>query len=59
MKLKIFVNEVLWKSVTVSGDSYNPATFWPQIEADKQAGLLVNFNLSDEGGYSVRIEKSA
>jgi hypothetical protein len=59
MKLKIFVNEVLWKSVTVPGDSYNPAEFWPLIEADKNSGQLANFNLNEDGSYSIRIEKSA
>ena len=58
MKLKIFVNDVLFKTVTVPGDSYNPAAFWPDIEQAKASGELANFNLNADGSYSVRIEKT-
>ena len=58
MKVKIYVNEVLYKTVTIPGETYNPADFWPQIEADKKAGALANFGIKDSG-YSVRIEKVA
>ena len=55
MQLKIFINDVLYKTVTVPGEMYNPATFWPQIEADKEAGLLANFGINE--GMAIRIEK--
>jgi uncharacterized membrane-anchored protein len=54
MQVKIFINEKLYKTVTVEGKTYNPADYWPQMQADKEAGLLNSFNIQDTMG--VRFE---
>jgi len=56
MKFNIFINDKLYKTVTTDGDSYNPMTIWPQIEADKDSGLLSTFNVSEK--LSIRVEKA-
>lgn len=57
MQVKIFINEKLYKTQTVTGESYNPGFVWPQIQADKEAGLLSTF-IGADGKLSIRIEKS-
>jgi len=47
MQIKIYINDKLYKTVTVQGDKYEPADYWPQIEADKAAGLLNQFNIAE------------
>ena len=49
MKLKIYINEKLYKTITLPADSetYEPSDYWPQINADKAAGLLDSFNIAD------------
>ena len=54
MQVKIFINEKLYKTVTVEGKTYNPADYWPQMQADKEAGLLNSFNVQETMG--VRFE---
>jgi len=54
MQVKIFINEKLYKTVTVEGKTYNPADYWPQMQADKEAGLLNSFNIQETMG--VRFE---
>lgn len=54
MQVKIFINEKLYKTVTVPGTTYEPGAFWKQIFADKEAGLLNSFNISEK--MSVRYE---
>jgi len=56
MQVNIFINNKLYKTVTVQGDTYSPNEFWPQIQADKEAGLLAVYNI--EQGISLRFEKS-
>jgi len=55
MQVNIFINDKLYKTVTVEGDTYNPSQFWPQIQADKDAGLLAVYNIDRK--LSVRYEK--
>jgi hypothetical protein len=55
MKFNIFINDKLYKTISVQGDTYNPMTIYPQIEADKQSGLLSTFNVSEQ--LSIRVEK--
>lgn len=54
MQVKIFINEKLYKTVTVAGTTYEPGTFWAQIFADKEAGLLNSFNIAEN--MSIRYE---
>jgi urease beta subunit len=54
MQVKILINNKLYKTVTVEGSSYNPAEYWPQIDADKAAGLLSTFNVQEQ--MAVRFE---
>ena len=55
MQLKVFINNKLYKTVTVPGNTYNPNFIWPEIEADRDSGLLTTFNLNK--GLSIRYEK--
>jgi hypothetical protein len=55
MKLKIYINNKLYKTVTLENDSYDPGFIWPQIQADRDSGLLASFDLTK--GLSVRYEK--
>lgn len=55
MKFNIFINDKLYKTVTVQGDTYNPMTIYPQIEADKQSGLLSTYNIGQQ--LTIKVEK--
>jgi hypothetical protein len=55
-QLKIFINDKLYKTVTLDSDNYEPSSYWPQINADKQAGLLNTFNI--EESMKVEFRKS-
>ena len=55
MQLNIFINNKLYKTVTVEGTSYNPNFIWPEIQVDRDSGLLTSFNLNR--GLSIRYEK--
>ncbi len=54
-QLKIFINDKLYKTVTLDSDKYEPTWYWPQINADKEAGLLNTFNVAD--GMKVEFRK--
>jgi hypothetical protein len=56
MQVNIFINDKLYKTVTVEGNTYNPNQFWSQIQADKEAGLLAVYNVDTK--LSVRYEKA-
>ena len=56
MKFNIFINNKLYKTVTVQGDTFNPTSIWPQIEADKKSGLLSSYGVSEQ--LSIKIEKA-
>ena len=47
MKIAIYINDKLYKNVTVESDTYDPNQFWPQIKADKEAGLLDSYNVAE------------
>ena len=47
MKVQIYINDKLYKTVTVEGETYDPNDFWPQIKADKEAGLLNSFDVAE------------
>jgi hypothetical protein len=55
MKLNIFINDKLYKTVTVKGDSYNPMFIWPDIQADRDCGLLASYAITK--GINLRFEK--
>jgi hypothetical protein len=57
MEIKIYINDKLYKTVTVSGEKYDPNQFWPQIKADKDAGLLNSFNISEQMKIEYRRSK--
>jgi hypothetical protein len=57
MQIKVFINEKLYKTVTVPGNTYNPNFIWPEIQADRDSGLLTTFNLNK--GLKIRYEKVA
>ena len=56
MQVNIFINDKLYKTVTVPGETYNPSEFWAQIQADKEAGLLSTYNVTER--LSIRYEKA-
>lgn len=45
MKLEIYINNKLWKTVTLESDSYQPNEYWAQINLEKSQGLLSSFNV--------------
>jgi hypothetical protein len=47
MKLEIYINDKLWKSVTIDGDSYQPNEYWAQINLEKSQGMLSSFNIDE------------
>jgi hypothetical protein len=55
MKINIFINDKLYKTLTVNGDNYNPMNIYPQIESDKQSGLLHSFNIDEQ--LKIKVEK--
>jgi hypothetical protein len=55
MQVNIFINDKLYKTVTVPGETYSPNEFYPQIQADKEAGLLATYNVTER--LSIRYEK--
>jgi hypothetical protein len=55
MQLNVFINNKLYKTVTVPGNSYDPSFIWPEIEADRDSGLLTTFDLNK--GLAIRYEK--
>jgi hypothetical protein len=57
MQIKVFINDKLYKTVTVPGTTYNPNFIWPEIEADRDSGLLNSFDLNK--GLKIRYEKVA
>jgi len=57
MQIKVFINDKLYKTVTVPGTTYDPSFIWPEIEADRDSGLLTTFNLNR--GLAIRYEKVA
>ena len=56
MKVNVYINDQFYKAVEVAGDSYNPNFIYPQIVADKEAGLLDAFNIQEQLG--IKIEKA-
>ncbi len=56
MQIKIFINDKLYKTVTVDSDKYEPALFFKQINLDKEAGLLNSFNIAQ--GMKVEFRKT-
>ena len=56
MDIKIYINDKLYRSVTVEGEKYNPADYWPQIERDKEAGLLNSFNIQETMKVEFRVQ---
>jgi hypothetical protein len=57
MKLEIYINDKLWKSVTLEDESYQPSDYWLQINYEQKQGLLSSFNL--EQGLKVEFRKVA
>jgi hypothetical protein len=55
MQLKIYINDKLYKTVPLTEEKYEPADYWPQISADKAAGLLNSFNIAE--GMKVEFRK--
>ena len=47
MQIKIYINDKLYKTVTVEGETYDPNDFWQQIKADREAGLLNSFDIAE------------
>jgi len=57
MQLKVYINNKLYKTVNIEGDSYNPAFIWPEIEADRDSGMLMSYDLGK--GLAIRYERVA
>ena len=51
MQVEILINDKIYKTVTVEGTSYQPRDYWPQINRDRDNGLLTSFNV--ENGLKV------
>ena len=54
MQVKIYINDKLYKTVTVEGEKYDPNQYWGQIQADKNEGLLDTYKVDEK--FSVRFE---
>jgi hypothetical protein len=52
MQVEILINDKIYKTVTVTGESYQPRDYWPQINSDKENGLLTSFDI--ENGMKVQ-----
>ena len=57
MLLRIYINDRLYKTITVDSDRYDPKVIYEEIMIDKQSGLLSSFHL--ENGMAIRYEKVA
>jgi hypothetical protein len=55
MQLKIYINEKIWKTVTLETETYEPNDYWPVIAAEKEQGLLADFNL--DSGMKVEFRR--
>ena len=47
MQIQILINDIIYKTVTIEGDSYQPGDYWAQINSDKANGLLQSFNIEN------------
>ena len=47
MQVEILINDKIYKTVTVDGDSYQPRNYWQEINTAKTNGLLSDFNVED------------
>ena len=54
MQVKIYINDKLYRTVTVEGEKYEPNKYWGIIEADKNAGLLDTYKIDEK--FGVRFE---
>jgi hypothetical protein len=57
MQLQIYINNKLYRTVTLETESYRPDFIWPEIQADRDSGMLTSFDLSK--GLAIRYEKVA
>ena len=56
MKINIYINDKFYKSFPTTETEYSPKEYMMQVQADKAAGLLSQFNVEEE--CRVRIEKT-
>ena len=54
MQVKIYINDKLYRTVTVEDEKYNPNIYWLQIDADKEAGLLESYGIDKK--FAVRFQ---
>ena len=54
MKVKIYIQDQIYKTVDVAGDSYNLGDILSLIEIDKKQGLLERFDQTKS--LAVRVE---
>ena len=54
MQVKIYINDKLYRTITVEGEKYEPNQYWGIIEADKNAGLLDTYKIDEK--FGVRFE---
>ena len=47
MQIQILINEIIYKTITIEGDTYQPGDYWAQITSDKANGLLRSFNIEN------------
>ena len=57
MLLRIYINDRLYKTITINDTKYDPKAIYDEIMIDKQSGLLSSFQL--EKGMAIRYEKVA
>jgi hypothetical protein len=55
MQLKIYINDKIWKTVTLDGETYEPNDFWPILNQEKEQGLLDSYDILN--GMKVEFRK--
>jgi hypothetical protein len=54
MQVNIYIQNQLYKTVDIDGDSYNLGEIMSLVEVDKQQGLLARFDQTK--GLAIRVE---
>lgn len=54
MQVKIYINDKLYRTVTVDDERYDPNQYWEQIQIDRDAGVLDTYNIQNR--FGVRFE---
>jgi len=58
MKINLYVNDKLYKTVTVQGNSYKHSEYIAHIQEDQKSGLLQKYDIGPDDQLKIRVEKS-